>query len=176
MKCWNVRSEIGMDLNTGEERGAGERKRRQGQLSQQTFSNNADLRRPTFENLPLVKEFFFLWEIQKLSSGVLGEFQLCWNIPCVCSSIVSVEKRQRKLIHRSEITDWFDSSWPARMQCLREGRWISDGMSDGMSDGISDSISAALHRPLTLSDQAAYVDSSRSAVVTAPEQRLQNHH
>lgn len=33
----NVRRETGMELNTGEERGAGGRQRRQGQLGEQTF-------------------------------------------------------------------------------------------------------------------------------------------
>lgn len=63
-----------------------------GNSASKLFSNNADLRRPTFENSALVKEFFFFSEMPKFSSGV----QLCWNIPCVYSSVVSVEKRKRE--------------------------------------------------------------------------------
>lgn len=80
----NVRREIGMELNTGEEAGDREGK---GNWGSKLFSNNGDLRRPTFENLPLVKEQFFS------SCGVLGQFQLCWNVAPVCSSVVSAEQK-----------------------------------------------------------------------------------
>lgn len=56
-----------------------------GNWGSKLFSNNGHLRRPTFENLP---PFF--------SCGVLGEFQLCWNVAAVCSLVVSAEQKWRE--------------------------------------------------------------------------------
>lgn len=64
MKCWNVRREIGPDLNTGGKR---ERRRKDGGTAK--LSSKADLRRPTLENLPHGERTFSDTKVLFWSSG-----------------------------------------------------------------------------------------------------------
>lgn len=143
-----MRREIGMDLNTGKERGAGKRKKRQGQLSQQTFLQRCRYRETYFWKSPLGERICFSERYKSSLLEFWGGSALFKHSLCLFFSCVSGEETKRENV--SEIKgSWsiHSSSQPARMQCLREGRRISDGMSV--------EINAALHRPLTPSDQAA---------------------
>lgn len=76
-----------------------------GNSASKLFSNNADLRRPTFENLPLVKECVFFPE--KYKSSPLEFWGSFSSVETFLAFVLQLcqwtRDKERKLIHRSEI-------------------------------------------------------------------------